>query len=91
MVVTSENPRRDDNFGRRTGGGGGGSRLARTSATHAAGVSQAVDLQTSAWADTGDQVDAYNDSQVELSGNTKIYIQFIQGAWRITWADVCEG
>lgn len=66
-------------------------RLARTSAAHAAGATQAVNLCDNdfvAFSPTR-QVNATNDAEVSIPADTKLYIARFAGKTRIVQAFVC--
>lgn len=67
-------------------------RLARTSAAHAAGATQAVNLCDTDFAALSPvkTVDAINDSGVEIPADTKLYIATFAGKTRILQAFVCQ-
>lgn len=84
--------RKRDNFtGRLFGGSGMKLRLARTSAAHAAGATQAVNLCDTDFVEFSPArtVDAANDSGVAIPAGTKVYIARFAGKWRIVQAFVC--
>lgn len=66
-------------------------RLARTSAAHAAGATQAVNLCDTDFVERSPvkSVDAVNDSEVEIPDDTKIYIATFAGKTRIVQAFIC--
>ena len=84
--------RKRDNFtGRVFGSSSSSLRLARTSAAHAAGATQAVNLCDPDFVELSPvkTVDAVNDSEVEIPDDTKLYIASFAGKTRIVQAFIC--
>ena len=85
-----ERLQRNDTPGRGRVGTGLDIRLAMTTAEHAAGVEQAVNLCSPAWVESAEQVTAMNDALIAIPDDTKLYVARFAGKWRVLQAFICE-